>query len=221
MLTFHKNGELQYIIVDDWIPMARDENGADIPAFTRGGTDGLEMWPAILEKAYAKLYGSYLAIEAGKVHMALADIVENGFPEQLALKDFKGNLKSFAARLRALDKVKALMGAGSPEHPNGDAHTTEEGIVQGHAYAILDVDDYQGEQLINLRNPHGNADHTREWSGDWADDDPKWTKKARAQLNYEPNEQVDGVFWMNSSDFMQNYKYIYVCRELTRKAGWY
>ena len=105
MLTFHKNGEFQYVIVDDWLPMTRDVNQAEVPCFTRGGEDGLEMWPAILEKAYAKLYGSYAAIEAGKVHMALADIVENGFPEQLALKTYKNNLKLLSARLRNLDKV--------------------------------------------------------------------------------------------------------------------
>lgn len=116
-----------------------------MPAFTRGGEDGCEMWPAILEKAYAKLYGSYTAIEAGKVHMALADIVENGFPEQLALKNFKGNIKLLESRLRYLDKVQALMGAGSPEHELGDTAINEEGIVQGHAYAILDVADFQGE----------------------------------------------------------------------------
>ena len=88
MLTFHKNGEFQYIIVDDWLPMKHDNT----PAFTMGGTDGLEMWPAILEKAYAKLYGSYAAIESGKVHLALADMVENGFPEQLALKPLIKNV---------------------------------------------------------------------------------------------------------------------------------
>jgi hypothetical protein len=82
MLKFHKAGEFQYIIVDDWIPY----NNMGQPAFTRGGDDSLEMWPAILEKAYAKLYGSYTNIEAGKVHLALADMVDNGFPEQLALK---------------------------------------------------------------------------------------------------------------------------------------
>jgi hypothetical protein len=37
--------------------------------------------------------------------MALADIVENGFPEQLALKTYKNNLKLLSARLRNLDKV--------------------------------------------------------------------------------------------------------------------
>ena len=29
------------------------------------------------------------------------------------------------------------MGAGSHSHPEGDAHTTEAGIVAGHAYAVL------------------------------------------------------------------------------------
>jgi len=105
MLTFHKNGEFQYIIVDDWLPMGADDYGGEVPAFTRGGPDCLEMWPAILEKAYAKLYGSYEAIEAGKVHMALSDLIENGFPEQLALKTYKNNLKLLASQLRNLDKV--------------------------------------------------------------------------------------------------------------------
>lgn len=140
MLKFSKNGEFEYVIVDDWLPMCNDT-----PAFTKGGMDGLEIWPAILEKAYAKLYGSYQAIEAGKVHLALADLVENGFPEQLALKTYKNNVKVFAEKMRFLDKVQALMGAGSPEHEMGDRAINEEGIVQGHAYAILDVADYMSE----------------------------------------------------------------------------
>ena len=76
--------------------------------------------------------------------MALADLVPSGFPEQLALKSFKNNRKLFENRLRRLDKVGAMMGAGSPEHEMGDRAINEEGIVQGHAYSILDVVDYQG-----------------------------------------------------------------------------
>lgn len=113
------------------------------------------------------------------------------------------------------------MGAGSPEHELGDRAVNEEGIVQGHAYAILNVEDYQGEQLINLRNPHGRANYTSEWNGDWADDSPNWDQKAKASLRYTPNDQVDGIFWMNNSDFLNNFKYIYICRELTVKAGWH
>lgn len=216
MLQFHQDGDFTYVIVDDYIPMAGDQ-----PAFTKGGESGLEMWPAIIEKAYAKMYGSYTAIEAGKVHLALADLVENGFPEQLALKDYKNNVKLLTSRLAHLDKIRALMGAGSPEHEMGDKAVNEDGIVQGHAYAILDVDEYLGTQLVKLRNPHGKASYTREWTGDWADESPLWTMKARATLNYYPSQQVDGIFWMSNVDFINNFKYIYLCRELSVKEGWF
>lgn len=39
----------------------------------------------VLEKAYAKMYGSYNYIEAGKVQYALSDMTD-GFPEQIDLK---------------------------------------------------------------------------------------------------------------------------------------
>jgi hypothetical protein len=47
------------------------------------------------------------------------------------------------------------MGAGSPENPMGDAAINKQGIVQGHAYAILDLQDVDGNKLMMLRNPHG------------------------------------------------------------------
>ena len=41
-------------------------------------------------------------------------------------------------------------------------------------------------------------------------------------MNYTPNvANVDGIHWMSNSDFLRNYKNIYICRELTEKAGWY
>lgn len=52
----------------------------------RGGTDGTELWPMVLEKAYAKFYGNFSLIEAGKVQYALVDMVKEGFPEQVDLK---------------------------------------------------------------------------------------------------------------------------------------
>ena len=72
LLRFFKNGEPELIIVDDYLPI--DAQG--LPAFTKGGADGMELWPAILEKGYAKLYSSFSFIEAGKVQIALSDLVE-------------------------------------------------------------------------------------------------------------------------------------------------
>ena len=121
LLKFFKNGEPEYVIVDDYLPL----DGQGMPAFTKGGADGLEMWPAILEKGYAKLYSSYSFIEAGKVQMSLADLTEKGFPEEMKLSNFKKNLKQFQNKLFSLDKVAALMGAGSPEHEQGDSAVSE------------------------------------------------------------------------------------------------
>lgn len=114
MIRFFCDGAPQDIIVDDWLPVQEDGT----PAFTKGGEDGLEIWPAIIEKAYAKLYGSYAAIESGKVHLALADMVVNGFPEQIELKGI--NINVLANKLRTLDAVQVLMGVGTPEHERGD-----------------------------------------------------------------------------------------------------
>ena len=74
--------------------------------------------------------------------MALADLVEDGFPEKLDLKSFKDNLKMFENRLLTLKRVKALMGAGSHAHKDGDTAINEQGITQNHAYAILDVENF-------------------------------------------------------------------------------
>ena len=147
------------------------------------------MWPAILEKGYAKLYSSFSFIEAGKVQMALSDLTEKGFPEEIKLADYRKNLKLFQNKLFKLDKVCALMGAGSPEHDQGDSAISEQGIVFGHAYAILDVDEFEGEQLVQLRNPHGRTYDTAEWNGDWADDSNQWNERAIDKLNYTPDTE--------------------------------
>lgn len=55
MIRFFNEGEEQLVIVDDYIIV----NEEGLPSFTKGNEDGLEMWPTIIEKAYAKFYGSF------------------------------------------------------------------------------------------------------------------------------------------------------------------
>lgn len=125
----------------------------------------------VLEKAYAKLYGDFTSIEAGKVHYALADMVK-GFPEQMDLKKDGKNLDVFWEKMKALKRQGALVGAGSPENPMGDAAINQLGIVQGHAYSVLNIDEIDDSKLIQLRNPHGSTG--AEWKGDWSDTCPNW-----------------------------------------------
>lgn len=216
MLRFFKDGQPEVVIIDDYLPC--DSQG--VPAFCRGGPKGLELWPAILEKGYAKMYSNYSFIEAGKIQIALADMTD-GFPEQLELRHYEKNLQLFWEKILALYKKGALMGAGSPEHDMGDQAISEQGIVQGHAYAVLRVVQYDKQKLIQLRNPHGEASYTKEWLGDWSDESESWDERARRKLAYTPQESPDGIFWMSAIDFLQNFKYLYICRILNQRKGWY
>jgi hypothetical protein len=71
------------------------------------------------------------------------------------------------------------MGAGS--NHGSDSNTSAMGIVQGHAYSILDVLDLDGAKLIQLRNPWGNE---VEWRGQWSDKSTQWTNK-RKRIIYD------------------------------------
>lgn len=73
-VRFFKDDIEEFVIVDDFFP-AQKVNGKLEWVFVKGGALGDELWPMVLEKAYAKLHGNYANIEAGKVQYALADMV--------------------------------------------------------------------------------------------------------------------------------------------------
>lgn len=63
------NGMWTNVLVDDYFPCVGEKGS---PAFSRG--NGNEIWVLILEKAYAKVFGSYQAIEGGNPAVALRDL---------------------------------------------------------------------------------------------------------------------------------------------------
>lgn len=74
-----KNGLRQLVVVDNYVPT---KNGT--LAFSR--TNGKEMWVIMLEKAWAKIHGSYERIEGGDTQTTVRDLT--GAPgETYDLKD--------------------------------------------------------------------------------------------------------------------------------------
>ena len=80
-VRFFKDDEETYVVIDDHFPAM----GNGSWAFVKGGNEGHELWPMVLEKAYAKLNGSFNFIEAGKVQYALSDMT-GGIPEQIDMR---------------------------------------------------------------------------------------------------------------------------------------
>eukprot|EP00826_Nyctotherus_ovalis_P046264 TRINITY_DN5203_c0_g7_i2.p1 TRINITY_DN5203_c0_g7~~TRINITY_DN5203_c0_g7_i2.p1 ORF type:complete len:489 (+),score=145.22 TRINITY_DN5203_c0_g7_i2:152-1618(+) len=210
LVKLFRGGEYEeYLLIDDFFPLNYENKWLFAQCDMTEENQALEMWPMILEKAYAKLYKSYERIAGGKVHIALAELT-GGIPQYIKITDsIQDNIEEFWEKLYTYNDNGYMLGAGTPENVRGDSAVNENGIVQGHAYAILNVVDYAGEKLIKLRNPHGSRGI--EWNGDWSDESPLWSPAAVAELGLEIS--TDGVFWMSINDFVDEFKYVYICRK--------
>ena len=63
-----KNGEAKEVVIDDYFPCFSYGECC----FTKA--HGNELWVLILEKAWAKIHGSYERIEAGLAHNVMRDL---------------------------------------------------------------------------------------------------------------------------------------------------
>lgn len=208
LLKFKVNDEDFFVIIDTMFPVNSDGKWA-----FASSEQSDELWPTILEKAYAKLYGSYEAIIGGRVHYALSDLT-GGYPEELKTEKYVQNSKLFFDQLKDFKNKGFLLGCSSLAQVEGESKVSKSGIVQGHAYAILDLLMAQNEErLIKLRNPHGSRGI--EWKGDWSDKSLKWTEELKKEVNLEVAE--DGIFFMSFDDFLYEFKCVYICRLFDQK----
>lgn len=203
-VRFCIQGEWVPVVVDDWIPCESPGK----PAFATSRKRN-ELWVSLLEKAYAKLHGSYEALEGGLVQDALVDLT-GGAGEEIDMRSAEAQIDLASGRLWSqLLRFKQegfLLGAGSPS--GSDVHISSSGIVQGHAYSILQVRDVDNHKLVQIRNPWASE---VEWNGPWSDTSPEWTDRMKHKLKHVPQAK-DGIFWMSWQDFQIHFRSIYVCR---------
>ncbi|KNC49194.1 calpain 5 [Thecamonas trahens ATCC 50062] len=186
------------VVVDDRVPFLGER-----PLYACSD-EKHEMWPSIVEKAYAKFQGSYAALDGGLCNDAFVNLT-GGVGEFIQFKNEVGAAEALWEKLVLYHSERFLLASGS--HGSDDAEENEDGIVDGHAYTILDVREIDGYRLLNIRNPHG----TNEWSGDWSDHDTRhWTAARREALGHTAED--DGEFWISINDFMANYRVMYVCK---------
>lgn len=203
-VRFCIQGEWVPVVIDDWVPCESPGK----PAFATS-KKGNELWVSLLEKAYAKLHGSYEALEGGLVQDALVDLT-GGAGEEIDMRSAQAQIDLASGRLWSqLLRFKQegfLLGAGSPS--GSDVHISSSGIVQGHAYSLLQVREVDGHKLVQIRNPWANE---VEWNGPWSDSSPEWTDRMKHKLKHVPRAR-DGIFWMSWQDFQIHFRSIYVCR---------
>uniref|UniRef100_A0A8C9YW04 Calpain 9 n=1 Tax=Sander lucioperca TaxID=283035 RepID=A0A8C9YW04_SANLU len=199
---WHHNQWLD-VVVDDRLPAVRNKL-----IMLHSATNN-EFWSALLEKAYAKLHGSYESLKGGSTMEAMEDFT-GGVAEIYETKSAPGNL--YAIMKNAIDRG-SMMGCSIDITSSAESEAkTTTGLVKGHAYSITGLDEVivrgQKVQLVRIRNPWGQV----EWNGPWSDDAREWNYvDAAEKARLQQNSSDDGEFWMEFGDFKNNYDKVEIC----------
>jgi hypothetical protein len=192
------------ILLDDYIPCSASTKK---PIFSR--SNGNELWVLLLEKAWAKIYGSYARIEAGLTRECLHDLT--GAPTKYYLTGNTKKNEEIWTEISNGEKKDFVMTCGSGDFFSGADLMTSVGLVGSHAYSLLaalTVKDRYGRdvRLVKLRNPWGQG----EWKGAWSDASADWTPELKRQLKIENVD--DGIFYMKYEEMLKYFTDIQICK---------
>uniref|UniRef100_A0A8C5N4R2 Calpain catalytic domain-containing protein n=1 Tax=Leptobrachium leishanense TaxID=445787 RepID=A0A8C5N4R2_9ANUR len=156
---FWQFGEWVDVVVDDRLPFL---NGKYLSVQPRANN---EFWPSLLEKAYAKLRGSYQNLHWGFISEALVDFT-GGVQMNFNLTKPPVDLKDIVL---AAARSGSLGGSTTPGGQQFGNMELQNGLVQGHAYTVTNATqiEYNNrmEDIVQVWNPWGQG----EWNGRWKD----------------------------------------------------
>uniref|UniRef100_A0A4W5JJB9 Calpain 12 n=1 Tax=Hucho hucho TaxID=62062 RepID=A0A4W5JJB9_9TELE len=202
--TFWQYGEWVEVVVDDRLPV-REGRLLFSYSCTRN-----EYWSALVEKAYAKLIGSYGSLKGGNISEAMEDFT-GGIAYSLPVSSRVPRViwKALSAALSRGSLLSCFIQASNYREIGT---VTAEGLVKGHAYAITDTDTVKkpdGEALLlRLRNPWGFV----EYSGPWSDKSKDWEDvDAAEKKRIDLKNSEDGEFWISAEDFNKLFDTVELC----------
>ena len=207
------NGHFQEVVIDDFFPYNQKLNSKIFLTEEKGF-----IWPQVLEKAYAKLYGSYNLITNKSMENIMKDFT---CAPVITIDYFGDNLGN--ELLEAYKNGWILLG-GTGDTPASqnliqelglDPKTdheillvyklTDENInqISNNSLNISTNDDYN--IVLKIRNLSGKV----EWIGDWSEYSGLWNDNFKNILNYNSNEKN---FYMNLKDFKLYFSKIKICK---------
>ncbi|KAF9996933.1 hypothetical protein BGZ80_009119 [Entomortierella chlamydospora] len=205
---FFKDGDWVSTVVDDQLFYTIDPYSFKNKLFFSSCSSERETWLPLMEKAYAKIHGDYQSISGGYTAEGIEDLT-GGVSSMIYISDILSKDRFWETEMKNVNQ-SVLLGCWIT-HVDGGV-MEKNGIQMGHAYSVLKVAEFEGERLVQVRNPWGDV----EWNGDWSDDSDRWTPEAKAQLQHKQCD--DGVFWMSYRDFLRTFTMIDRCK--TFDSSW-
>jgi calpain-15 len=189
-----------------------------------------ELWPSLIEKAFAKAYGSYTITEMGSNAIGVYNLTGKPYTAYLAYynPERMRSANALWAKLASVDKARNAIGVSFVPQPREPSYAALDvdpasehwvvrdhkphNIVSGHAYSVLSVHEVVEAgvrtRLVRIRNPWGRRG---EWLGDWSDKSSKWTARLKRLVPFSELGDEDGVFFMSIEDLARNVECIGVC----------
>ncbi|MBM4321403.1 MAG: hypothetical protein FJ125_16050 [Deltaproteobacteria bacterium] len=178
--------------VDADLPWKAD---TDQPAYIKStemveGKAWMELWPSILEKAYAQWKGSYDEIghggNSGEVMTALTG-------KRSKYQSTQGNVDALWEKMKKASADKKPMTAGTGDKDDERYKDPQAGVYGWHAYTVLGVSERkEGDEVkkfVTMRNP--------------------WAKRRRdtdaAAVGDKDNATAGGVFELTYDEFRRLY----------------
>ena len=193
-IYFYINGVWKLVLVDDFLPAY----GSNFKKIAFGYSNTKELWVSLLEKAWAKINGSYAKITIGGLTNEVFDVLTEAYTQLITINPKQKN--DLWDKIYESEKKGFVMTAGTSKNRTG-GRLENVGLKPGHAYTILGVYEFENEgkikKIMKLRNPYGFF----EYSGDWGDSSSKWTDELKKKFEIE--KKNDGIFFMAFDDFIK------------------
>jgi len=191
-------GEKIPVIIDTLIPFQRGK-----PLFARPKYKSDSYWACLVEKAYAKILGSYYETQGGSPELFFRRLFgwcdcNIGNIDDIPEYEQDGLFYKF---VEAFNKKCMLCAAiykcDFPDYSSWNP-AKDLGLVFNHTFVIMNIKEIGNLKLINLKNPWC----CDLWKGDYSKNSKKWTKELKKQCGYAN----DHSFWLSWRDFTQYFK---------------
>lgn len=197
LIYLHSFGQRIPVLIDTLIPCKNNDPLLSYPK------EGKSPWFCLVEKAYAKLKGSYSSINGGFFGEAMFALNGYCYPKFLNLKD---------DRTKVINEIMKYVKCGFPmdasiRDSNAGNDLSIHGLYPNHSYLVLNVLEIEGNRFFFLRNPWGK----KVWNGDYSKKSPLLTPSLYGKLK---NKIADGAFYMIEKDFLEYFTSIEVVKTI-------
>ena len=191
------NGKKKLVLIDDYVPCININSTKNL-CFGFSFCNN-EMWVSLLEKAWAKINGSYIKIGSGGYPNEVFDVLTEAYTEHIIIPHnyTKKTKDSLWKKLDEGIRHNYMICLGTSKNEIIEQY----GLTASHAYTLLKIYELKInkriEKVVKLRNPYGNY----EFNGRWSDNSKVWTEDLKKICDFKNAD--DGIFHMSYEDMLK------------------